>query len=457
MPPCWNGGCRSTSTALHTESTVIERLNRDCFCISLDRVKLAQALETELGQPGLYALVQQRNPHLFSAQPVFVGHAHAQRMRDVVLAVEHVAALPAFQRTVLARAPESASHDPGNPGMFLGFDFHLEAGKLGLIEINTNPGGALLSAVQARAQRACCEDMRDMVPSSEAVDAFEEAIVAMFIREWQAAGRQGRPACIAIVDTVPEEQYLYAEFLLYQRLFARAGIEAVIADPGQLRCDGTLLSVNGRRIDLVYNRLTDFALDAPEHAALRRAWEFDAAVVTPHPRAHALFADKRNLALLCDAPALREMGADETTAALLAAQVPHTEIVAPDNAERLWARRRDLFFKPWAGFGSRAAYRGAKLTRGVWQTIVQGDYVAQSLAPPGERRIGNAADSRSLKFDLRAYADLGQVLWLSARLYQGQTTNFRTPGGGFAPMFEEAAAGSPNQDKATGIPPGATR
>ncbi len=424
------------------EPAMIERLNRDCFCVSLDRVKLAHALETEIGQPGLYALVQQRNPHLFSAQPVFVSHEHAQRMREVVLAIEQVAALPAFQRAVLARAPQAAQHDPGNPGVFLGFDFHLEAGKLGLIEINTNPGGALLSAVLARAQRACCEDMRNMMPSGEAIDAFETAIVAMFLREWQAAGREGRPACIAIVDTEPENQYLYAEFLLYQRLFARAGIEAIIADPAQLHCDDTTLSVDGRRIDLVYNRLTDFALSAPEHAVLRRAWEFDAAVITPHPRAHARFADKRNLALLCDSSTLRAMGADGALADFLAAQVPHTEILTQDNAERLWAQRRNLFFKPWAGFGSRAAYRGAKLTRGVWQTIVQGEYVAQTLTPPGERRIGDAMDSRSLKFDLRAYADIGHVLWLSARLYQGQTTNFRTPGGGFAPMFEEAAGGS---------------
>ena len=27
------------------------------------------------------------------------------------------------------------------------------------------------------------------------------------------------------------------------------------------------------------------------------------------------------------------------------------------------------------------------------------------------------------------------VQWLAARLYQGQTTNFRTPGGGFAPVY----------------------
>ncbi|SCC93630.1 conserved hypothetical protein [Thiomonas sp. X19] len=419
---------------------MIDHLNRDCFCISLDRRLLSHALESALGQPGLYQLVQQRNPHLFSAQPVFVTGRHAQRMRAVVQAVEVVAALPAYQRAVLAAAPAAAQHDPGNPGVFLGFDFHLEADALHLIEINTNPGGALLSAALARAQRACCEEMQGLVPSAASVDAFEAGIVAMFLREWSRAGRAGKPERVAIVDTAPNEQYLYAEFLLFARLFERAGIEAVITDPGELRTEAGRLWHEAKRIDLVYNRLTDFALDAPAHIVLRQAWECDAAVITPHPRAHALFADKRNLALLCDAPRLRELGASAETATLLAAHVPQTEIVTADNAARLWAERRGLFFKPWAGFGSRAAYRGAKLTKSVWAEIVQGDYVAQALSPPGERRIGDATSAQPLKFDLRAYADAGQVQWFSARLYQGQTTNFRTPGGGFAPVYTEPAA-----------------
>lgn len=277
---------------------MIERLNRDCFCISLDRAKLAQALETELGQPGLYAMVQNRNPHLFSAQPVFVGLAHAQRMREVVLAVEHVAALPAFQRAVLARAPESASHDPGNPGVFLGFDFHLEAGKLGLIEINTNPGSALLSVGRAGARaarllrghakhgagrrgRGCVRggNRRNVPARMAGRGATRQA----------RTYRDRRPPRPRSNTSTPSSCSTSA--------CSRAGIEAVIAEPGQLRCDGTLLSVDGQRIDLIYNRLTDFALDAPEHAAVRRAWEFDAAVVTPHPRAHALFADKPRAAV----------------------------------------------------------------------------------------------------------------------------------------------------------------
>jgi hypothetical protein len=36
---------------------------------------------------------------------------------------------------------------------------------------------------------------------------------------------------IAIVDDRPHEQYLHPEFLLFQRLFERHGVQAVIADP----------------------------------------------------------------------------------------------------------------------------------------------------------------------------------------------------------------------------------
>jgi hypothetical protein len=40
-----------------------------------------------------------------------------------------------------------------------------------------------------------------------------------------------------------------------------------------------------------------------------------------------------------------------------------------------------------------------------------------------------------MKADFRCYVYAGRIQLLAARLYQGQTTNFRTPGGGFAPVF----------------------
>jgi hypothetical protein len=94
-----------------------------------------------------------------------------------------------------------------------------------------------------------------------------------------------------------------------------------------------------------------------------------------------------------------------------------------------------LFFKPLAGFGGRAVYRGDKLTRRVWDEILAGQYIAQDLVAPGYRAVAVEHMATELKFDIRAYTYAGQLQLLAARTYQGQTTNFRTEGGGFAPVM----------------------
>ena len=71
----------------------------------------------------------------------------------------------------------------------------------------------------------------------------------------------------------------------------------------------------------------------------------------------------------------------------------------------------------------------------MWGDILQGRYVAQALVQPSERRLRVEQENIFLKLDLRNYVYDGQVQLLTSRLYQGQTTNFRTPGGGFAPVF----------------------
>ena len=121
------------------------------------------------------------------------------------------------------------------------------------------------------------------------------------------------------------------------------------------------------------------------------------------------------------------------------AAVPHTQMVTSENRDSLWERRRNLFFKLAAGYGSKATYRGDKLTKKVWDQMKAGSYVAQTFVVPSERRITNASTLASLKVDVRNYAYAGQVKLVAARLYQGQTTNFRTPGGGFAPVFTDSA------------------
>ena len=158
-------------------------------------------------------------------------------------------------------------------------------------------------------------------------------------------------------------------------------------------------------------------------------------MMSPHPRAHAIYADKRNLSVLGDPDFLQDSGASQLSIDTLIAAVPATGLVTPENRESMWADRRHLFFKPAAGFGSKASYRGDKLTHRVWDEIAGGNYVAQEIVAPSERRVNPG--SVPLKVDIRCYAYRGEVLLYAARMYQGQTTNFRTPGGGFAPVLTE--------------------
>lgn len=417
-----------------TCSQIAERLNAGCQCVSLDRERLRAELERE--SPGFYETAIAQRPHLFADAMVFVGARDAQRMADVIAAIEQVVALPAYREHVAAWAPAIARCEAKPRGVFLGYDFHLGAAGPQLIEINTNAGGGLLNAILERAQQACCDEAQAALPGSIARDRPEHLFMEMFRSEWSACRGAAPLTSIAIVDDDPEAQYLHPEFVLFQRLFARHGIKAVICDPRELMvCHGGLW-FEETKIDMVYNRLTDFAFDEPAHEALRRAYGEDMAVVTPHPRAHALYADKRNLVALCDDALLASWGVDADTRALLAAGIPRTELVSPERADDLWARRKQLFFKPAGGFGSKAAYRGDKITKRVFAEVLAGDYIAQALVPPSSRTLAVGGELTELKVDLRNYVYAGRIQLVAARLWQGQTTNFRTPGGGFAPVLE---------------------
>lgn len=412
-----------------------EALNRGCGCRTLDADRLRQQLEADPTLAGLYQRIQTSRPHLFSATAVFISSRQAQGIVELVRTVEAVVALPAYRDAVLARAPAIARPDFGPRGVFLGFDFHLGPPGPQLIEINTNAGGALLNAVLARAQAACCREMEWAFTPPADLERIEDRFVAMFSEEWRRQRGAGAPQTVVIVDDHPTQQYLHPEFVLFERLFRRQGWQAAIVDAAELGFDGTRLHHETAAIDLVYNRLTDFHFEDARHDALRRAYLAGAAVVTPNPRAHALYADKRNLVGLSDPGWLRALGLPREAAEFLATHVPRTVEVNERNAEELWATRREWFFKPAAGYGSKAAYRGDKLTRRVWQDILAGGYVAQAIAPPSARLAPVEEGTAELKLDVRAYAYAGEVQLLAARLYRGQTTNFRTPGGGFAPVF----------------------
>ena len=386
-----------------------------------DRKVLEQAL-------GAGALAER--PHLFSDGVIDLPAAELEVLAGFIDAVTTLITLPAWQAAIFERHAMALSEQP--PGVCLGFDFHRTPDGPKLIEINTNAGGAMLVTLLNHAWGL-----------NETANGAEQQLFHMFMADWQAWGMHRPLQTIAIVDESPEQQYLYPEFVRWQKLFEAHGIRTMICAPESLSADAAgRLSYQGVGIDLLYNRLTDFSLTTPPSAAIAKAWQVQregastGTLITPHPLAHSLWADKRNLDWLSDPERLSRFGLEAQRVAQIVRCVPRTVPVTAAQGEAFWANRKTLFFKPQAGFGSRATYRGDKLTKRVFEEILQGGYVAQEFVPAPEVMIADpvSGSPTTLKYDLRVYAYGGHVQLLAARLYQGQTTNFRTAGGGFAPV-----------------------
>jgi hypothetical protein len=345
--------------------------------------------------------------------------AAIRRTVEILFRIAHT---DAYQSHVDADADALARFAPGNFGVFMGYDFHLTPDGPKLIEVNTNAGGALLNGLHTA---SLCDPVRlaclcaDLLPVAE----IQERIVATFVAEYESVrGAGARPARIAIADHHPREQFLYPEFELFARLFEEAGIRAEICETEAIP-----------DVDLVYLRDTDFSLAAPRSRALRAAYLAREKVVTPAPREHHLLANKRRLALFSSAEALGRLGVSDADARQLAAVVPETRLLSELGRERAWSERRDWVFKPAAAFGSRAVYRGDKISRRKLDEIAADpEFLAQRRVEPGLLEMETSDGNRPMKFDVRAYAYRDEVLLLGARVYQGQVTNLRSPGGGFS-------------------------
>jgi len=122
-----------------------ERLNHECFCVTLDRAALSRHLDAEVGIAGFAAALASSHPSLFSNVPVFVSPVTMLAMEHVVAAVEAAAQLSDFQAAAMAWAPAIALADFGPMGALMGYDFHITADGPRLIEVNTNAGGAFLN------------------------------------------------------------------------------------------------------------------------------------------------------------------------------------------------------------------------------------------------------------------------------------------------------------------------
>ena len=359
-----------------------------------------------------------------SHSPIFISQKIETNIKEAITVVEKVLHSDTFQMSLAT----SLDLKNSSGGILSCYDFHLDEDVPRLIEINTNAGGFFLNYELLKSSTICCSHTR-----GQSIENLEERITSMFKNEFKKTTSKDLKT-VAIIDENPETQYLYPDMVICKNVLEKNGIKTFVIDSKDLQIVGETALYNGTTIDLVYNRLTDFYFKNEENKKFLPLLESTTTVISPNSNDYTLFADKANLLHLQNVDIYKDV-LSHNEIENLKNTLLETILVSKDSMEYLWENRKKYFFKPINGFGGRGAYNGKGLTKKVWEYITTNNYIAQETIPANTKNKQIDGKEESFKFDIRAYTYQGEILLLGARVYQGQTTNFRTLGGGFGSVF----------------------
>jgi hypothetical protein len=297
----------------------------------------------------------------------------------------------------------------------MSYDFHVtEENKLKLIEVNTN-ASFLALGYEMYKSRQFPLPVKDF--SLEEIRKDVET-------EIKLCGKIAKsPLTVAIIDEEPEKQRLFIEFLVYQELFKQWGWDSKITDYRKIEPATT---------DFIYNRYTDFFLSNSESQQLKKAFLDKQSCFSPNPYEYFLLADKQRMIDWSLSENLTRWNVSAEDQAIIQSVVPFSLSLETHNKEDIWAKRKTFFIKPKRAFGSKQSYKGASISRKIFDELAGHEFIAQEFVAPSEQIFKTPEGEQSFKFDLRCLAYQGRLQLIVARLYQGQVTNLRTPHGGFA-------------------------
>lgn len=346
-----------------------------------------------------------------------------KRMLKLVRLLDRLSRLPAYRRQVYALVPDSARFDPGHDAVMMCYDFHLAGDVPKLIEVNTNAGGGLLATLAHDPSLAIGPDVLSAKHKERLLQTFSEEFKRF------SNGKKEKPERIVILDENPAEQYLYPEMCAFANLFRAWGVACEIVDPQDLQAAAEGVWLDGRFVDLIYNRHCDFYLESETMAGIRAAYLQHKVCLTPNPHMYGLLADKRRMVLWTNEDNHAAWSLSDAEIQLLEEVLPETALLIDHDLQALWSQRKQLVFKPVDSFGSKGVLLGNKISRKRFDQLPLNETLVQELIPPS---ITTRPDLDPMKTDLRLYAYRDRILGVTARLYRGQVTNLRTPGGGFA-------------------------
>lgn len=303
--------------------------------------------------------------------------------------------------------------DPGNKALFMSYDFHLNTeGEPKLIEINTNAAFLALGYYYYQSQNR-----------TTGLEFKIENLREDFLEELRLFGRPDPSPQIIIMDENPPQQKLYAEFLVYQQLIKSFGWECVISD---------YRDALKSKPQLIYNRWTDFYFTNTDSQDLNTAFINKQICFSPNPYEYFLLADKQRLVDLNDESFLNQLPISTKDKMLIQGALPLSQLFASYDRSELWTQRKKFFFKPLTSFGSKQTYKGASISKKLFDELPKNEFLAQEYVPAPEKEFLTPSGPDKFKFDLRCYAYKNKLQLVIARVYKGQVTNLKTPYGGFA-------------------------
>jgi len=215
---------------------------------------------------------------------------------------------------------------------------------------------------------------------------------------------------------------------IFSQLFKQAGIPSVIIDPNEITLKNHIPYFKDQAIELIYNRHCDFYFTSPEMQAISQAWQQQSVCITPNPKIYGLLADKQRMANWHQSKLLEQL-LPAHAAQRLHQALPKTYLLNTLNSDDLWSTRKQWVFKPLNGYASKGVYTGEKLTKNKFANFIPEETLVQERIKPS---ITLGTDAEKFKTDFRLFTYRKKIIAISARLYQGQVTNLRTPNGGFS-------------------------
>jgi len=352
---------------------------------------------------------------LASEIPVSVSRSEFDTMLSFSRTVFQLKDNEAYLSQLSEDLPQAAHIQSEWPSVLMGFDFHLTPDGPKLIEINNNAGGLYIGD----------ERWIPQPDISELQNHLEQRLVEMFHAEW---------ATIAIMDENVTGQFMYPEMLAYGELLRKDGRQVFVISPEQLQLRDDGLVCDGVRIDVIYNRHTDFYLEGDDIAHIRQAYEQGQVAINPHPRSYALIGDKSRMVDWWR-EGLLETCVDPGVAEQIRSVTPETHQLSELDIEQAWAERKLWVFKPAARHGGKGVLLGKAMSRKRYGALDIADTIVQRLVPASEVDVeGLDGERNRMKLDIRLYMHGEKLIALAGRVWRGQMTNFRQSGSGWVPI-----------------------